>query len=133
MKEAKPIRKPDRKTEERINPRSPADNTPRRSVSTRNLPSGSPAFDKIFPCAMGGAIGCSITLFWVLGHPDEVHYGTGGIDHPLFNGAIYGFCVGMLLSPLALLIKRKQKTGRGVFPVAILLGAILGFGLGFYG
>ncbi|MCP4093439.1 MAG: hypothetical protein GY747_08320 [Planctomycetes bacterium] len=130
MKEPKPIRRPDRKTEERINPRTPVDNTPRRSMSTRNLPGGSPVFDKIFPCAMGGAIGCSITLFLVLGHPEKVHYGTGGIDHPLFNGAIYGFSVGMLLSPIALWLKRKHKTGRGVFPVAILLGVALGLAIG---
>lgn len=117
----------------RSKPLMPHQQSHGRHISTRGLPGGSPVFDKIFPCAMGGAIGCSIGLFLILGHPEKVHYGTGGIDHPLFNGAIYGFCVGMLLSPIALWLKRGKKSGRGLFPISIVLGLLQGFGLPFIG
>jgi len=114
-------------------PLMPHQQSQRRSVTTRNLPGGSPVFDKIFPCAMCGAIGCSIGMFLAMGHPDLVKFSTRGINHPLFNGAILGFCVGMLLSPIGLWIKRNKKSGRVIFPVAIFLGFALGFGLGLRG
>ncbi|MCP4093440.1 MAG: hypothetical protein GY747_08325 [Planctomycetes bacterium] len=53
--------------------------------STRHLPGGSPTFDKIFPCALGFALG----LFLAEGNPEQLKFRFGGISHPLFTGAIY--------------------------------------------
>lgn len=106
----------------------PREFNPRNSFSTRQLPGGSPVFDKVFPCAIGFAIGCSISFYLILGSPENLKFTTGGFDHPLFNGAIFGFIFGALVSPIALWFK-KGKDSSGILWVAIVLGLLLGFGL----
>lgn len=106
----------------------PREFNPRNSFSTRQLPGGSPVFDKVFPCAIGFAIGCSISFYLILGSPENLKFTTGGFDHPLFNGAIFGFIFGALVSPIALWLK-KGKDSSGILWVAIVLGLLLGFGL----
>lgn len=107
---------------------SPRDFNPRNSYSTRQLPGGSPVFDKVFPCAIGFAIGCSISFYLILGSPETLKFSTGGFDHPLFNGAIFGFVFGTLVSPIALWLK-KGKDSSGILWVSAVLGLLLGFGL----
>ncbi|MGB0952934.1 MAG: hypothetical protein ACPG31_06895 [Planctomycetota bacterium] len=104
----------------------PRDFNPRNSFSTRQLPGGSPVFDKVFPCSIGFAIGCSISFYLVLGSPEALKFSTGGFHHPLFNGAIFGFVIGTLLSPIALWLK-KGKDNSGILWVSIVLGLLLGF------
>jgi len=91
------------------------------------LPGGSPVFDKVFPTAVGFAIGCAISFFLVLGNPEKLRFSTGGIHHPLFNGAIIGFCIGTLLSPLVLFLTRKTKSSRGILPWSLGGGLLAGF------
>lgn len=108
-------------------PPPPRDFNPRQSFSTRQLPGGSPIFDKVFPTAIGFAIGSAISFFLVLGNPEKIGFSTGGIDHPLFNGAIAGFCVGTLLSPIVLYLTRKTKSNRGILPWSFAGGLLAGF------
>ncbi|MHC4823329.1 MAG: hypothetical protein ACYTEP_04840 [Planctomycetota bacterium] len=114
-------------------PPPPREFNPRQSFSTRQLPGGSPVFDKVFPCAVGFAIGCAVGTLIVQGNPDRVKFSTGGFDHPLFIGAILGFCIGTLLSPIALWLTRGRTTGKGIMPVTIVLGLLLALGLGMVG
>ncbi|MFK5955199.1 MAG: hypothetical protein QM477_02005 [Planctomycetota bacterium] len=108
-------------------PPSPQEFNPRQAFSTRQLPGGSPVFDKVFPTAIGFAIGGAISFFIILGSPEVLRFSTGGIHHPLFTGAIFGFCVGTLLSPITLLITRKTKSNKGILPLSILAGLFAGF------
>ncbi|MDA0667584.1 MAG: hypothetical protein O3A95_06460 [Planctomycetota bacterium] len=107
-------------------PPPPRDFNPRQSFSTRQLPGGSPVFDKVFPTAIGFAIGSAISFFLILGNPERMRFSFGGIDHPLFTGAIAGFCVGTLLSPLVLYLTRKTKSNRGILPWSFGGGLLAG-------
>ena len=107
-------------------PPSPRDFNPRQSFSTRQLPGGSPVFDKVFPCALGFGIGCAFGLWLAVGNPERMAFSVGGIGHPLFNGFIFGVVFGTLTSPLALWI-RKGKDSGGILSTTILLGLVLGF------
>ncbi|PCJ55832.1 MAG: hypothetical protein COA70_01785 [Planctomycetota bacterium] len=84
-------------------------------------------FDKVFPTAIGFAIGSAIIFFLIQGNPETLKFSTRGIHHPLFNGAIAGFCVGTLLSPLVLYVTRKTKSNRGILPWSLAGGLLAGF------
>lgn len=114
-------------------PPTPREFNPRQSLSTRQLPGGSPVFDKVFPCGVGFAIGCGIGTLIVEGIPDRMKFSTGGFNHPLFVGAILGFCIGILVSPIALWLTRGKTSGKGILPVTAILGLLLGIGLGMVG
>ena len=118
----KPIERPKHQV-----PPPPRDFNPRQSFSTRQLPGGSPVFDKVFPTAIGAAIGTAISFFIVQGNPEQLRFSTGGIHHPLFNGAIVGLGVGVLLSPLVLYLTRKTKSNRGILPWSLGAGLLAGF------
>jgi len=119
-----------REIPKRNKPPLPRELSPRQMFSTRHLPGGSPTFDKIFPCVLGFAIGTSIGFFLLTGNPERLRFTTGGISHPLFDGAIYGICSGLLASPLALWITRGRDNNRGILPATVILGFILGIGYG---
>lgn len=109
----------------------PREFNPRNAYSTRQLPGGSPVFDKVFPCAIGFATGCAISFYLIEGSPETLKFSTGGFNHPLFLGAIFGFIFGSLVSPLALWI-RKGKDRSGIFSVTLVLGLLLGFALSMF-
>jgi hypothetical protein len=114
----------------RNKPPLPRELSPRQMFSTRHLPGGSPTFDKIFPCALGFAIGTAIGLFLIQGNPEQLKFSTGGIGHPLFKGAIYGICIGLLVSPVALWITKGRDNNKGILPVTVVLGLVAGLFIG---
>ncbi len=114
------------------NPPPPQELNPRKAFSTRQLPSGSPVFDKVFPCALGFGIGFAIISSLLVSSPEGLEFSTWGVNLPLVNGGMFGFSFGLLVSPICLWLK-KGKDSSGILWVTILLGLLFGYGAALIG
>lgn len=108
-------------------PLEPGENHFRKLARQKDWWTGNPTSDKVLKVVVATLIGLPLGAQLVAGMPDELHASRAiTFNVPLIQGLVLGAPIGLVLSPIALVLTRGNETPRGVFRVALLATFLCG-------